>query len=352
MNNIIPNWLAPNVITLAGFCCTLIPHLLIWSAFPGNLVGEIPPSLCYLAFVGLITYMILDNADGKQARKTKSSSPLGLLFDHGCDAMNTFIIGLMFFQMMQLGNSAISVDAYLITLFTFFAATWEEYYCEELVLPIFNGVNEGLVGIGFSFLLTAWFGSSFWANTIFGMKYSTFVVVGFAGIAVHTVYGNLQKIKEKAPNQVDDAISHLGMVSYIVITGLIVNYLSVTNVVERECRIFIYFIGLSFAKLVSILQASHTAHVPFDQYRLSIVIPCTVLNILVVFGYLRGEAVVNEDSLVILSALYALLAHAHFAFNIIEQFTRVLRIKVFKIKGPNDETSNLNQGIKGGKKAK
>jgi ethanolaminephosphotransferase len=68
----------------------------------------------------------LDNADGKQARKTKSSSPLGLLFDHGCDAMNTFIIGIMFFQMMQLGNNAISVNAYLITLVTFFAATWEE----------------------------------------------------------------------------------------------------------------------------------------------------------------------------------------------------------------------------------
>jgi uncharacterized membrane protein YuzA (DUF378 family) len=63
------------------------------------------------------------------------------------------------------------------------------YYCEELVLPIFNGVNEGLVGIGFSFLVTAWFGPSFWLNTIFGMKYGIFLVTGFAGIAFFTVYG-------------------------------------------------------------------------------------------------------------------------------------------------------------------
>jgi ethanolaminephosphotransferase len=27
--------------------------------------------------------------DGKQARRTGSSSPLGLLFDHGCDAINS-----------------------------------------------------------------------------------------------------------------------------------------------------------------------------------------------------------------------------------------------------------------------
>jgi len=30
--------------------------------------------------------------DGKQARKTGNSSPLGLLFDHGCDS---FIVGFM-----------------------------------------------------------------------------------------------------------------------------------------------------------------------------------------------------------------------------------------------------------------
>jgi ethanolaminephosphotransferase len=33
-------------------------------------------------------YRIFDELDGKQARKTGSSSPLGLLFDHGCDAFS------------------------------------------------------------------------------------------------------------------------------------------------------------------------------------------------------------------------------------------------------------------------
>ncbi len=34
---------------------------------------------------------ILDNMDGKQARRTKTSSPLGMMFDHGCDALVTFV---------------------------------------------------------------------------------------------------------------------------------------------------------------------------------------------------------------------------------------------------------------------
>jgi ethanolaminephosphotransferase len=37
--------------------------------------------------VAILTYTNLDCIDGKQARRTGSSSPLGQLFDHGCDAI-------------------------------------------------------------------------------------------------------------------------------------------------------------------------------------------------------------------------------------------------------------------------
>jgi len=33
-----------------------------------------------------VFYTIMDNSDGKQARRTGASSPVGMLFDHGCDA--------------------------------------------------------------------------------------------------------------------------------------------------------------------------------------------------------------------------------------------------------------------------
>lgn len=37
------------------------------------------------------TYLNLDAIDGKQARRTGTSSPLGELFDHGCDAVNLLV---------------------------------------------------------------------------------------------------------------------------------------------------------------------------------------------------------------------------------------------------------------------
>ncbi len=43
----------------------------------------------FLNGFAMIFYQTLDNMDGKQARRTGTSSPLGMLFDHGCDAINS-----------------------------------------------------------------------------------------------------------------------------------------------------------------------------------------------------------------------------------------------------------------------
>jgi len=47
---------------------------------------------------------MLDNIDGKQARRTGTSSPLGMMFDHGCDALTTFLIATGIGSIIGLGN--------------------------------------------------------------------------------------------------------------------------------------------------------------------------------------------------------------------------------------------------------
>ena len=41
--------------------------------------------------IGLFLYQSFDAIDGKQARRTGTSGPLGELFDHCCDALNTTV---------------------------------------------------------------------------------------------------------------------------------------------------------------------------------------------------------------------------------------------------------------------
>lgn len=47
------------------------------------------PGWAYIVIaIGLFIYQSLDAVDGKQARRTNTASPLGELFDHGCDAVS------------------------------------------------------------------------------------------------------------------------------------------------------------------------------------------------------------------------------------------------------------------------
>jgi len=119
---------------------------------------------------------------------------------------------------------------------------------------------------------------------------------------------------------------------YLVATLLIVNYLSVTDVVSKTCRYLIYFIGFSHAKLVGVLQSSHCALQNFNQWRWSILIPATILNADIIIGHIMGQEFFNEELLVYIVAGFSFIAYFHFVLNIIPQMTRILNIKVFSIK--------------------
>lgn len=79
----LPMTIAPNTITLAGALCLVIPHIV--SIFVLGVGYEGPVPQLFALAVGFIhfAYITLDNMDGKQARRTGTSSPLGQMFDHG-----------------------------------------------------------------------------------------------------------------------------------------------------------------------------------------------------------------------------------------------------------------------------
>lgn len=155
---------------------------------------SVPRTIFLLNGCAMIIYQTLDNMDGKQARKTGTSSPLGLLFDHGCDAMNLILGSANWIAAMALipGNfSDLSVGkedydniqskslisaffggdailAYLLIfcpMIAFYVSTWEQYYTGTLILPPFNGPSEGLImGASLSFV-SFFLGPMFWQET-------------------------------------------------------------------------------------------------------------------------------------------------------------------------------------------
>jgi ethanolaminephosphotransferase len=88
----------------------------------------IPAHVLYFATFGLFMYQTLDAVDSKQARRTDTASLLGMLMDHGCDALLSVLTSLGLAQAAILGLRLHMLVIYLGVQAKFFMATWEEYH--------------------------------------------------------------------------------------------------------------------------------------------------------------------------------------------------------------------------------
>lgn len=84
---LVPMSVAPNVITFIGWCFVIASYANMLR-YDYTFKKELPASAFFFASFCIFTYSTMDAIDGKQARRTKSGSPLGQLFDHGCDSFS------------------------------------------------------------------------------------------------------------------------------------------------------------------------------------------------------------------------------------------------------------------------
>ncbi|KAK9447639.1 CDP-alcohol phosphatidyltransferase-domain-containing protein [Limtongia smithiae] len=182
---LMPLWLAPNVITLIGLGFIYINVLCVIIYLP-DLVGP-GPSWVYLSFaLGLWMYSTMDNVDGKQARRTGSSSPLGELFDHGIDSLNCTLGGLIQCACMGLGATGAGAFTVLVSCMAMFFSTWETYHTHTLYLGYINGPTEGIL-IAVSVMLISFIcGPQVWLLPL--SQVLPFVHSAFAGIPLRDLF--------------------------------------------------------------------------------------------------------------------------------------------------------------------
>lgn len=81
----------------------------------------------------------VDGVDGKQARRTNSSTPLGELFDHGLDSWACIFFVATVYSVFGRGESGVGVATlyYIlwVVLFSFILSHWEKYNTGILFLP-------------------------------------------------------------------------------------------------------------------------------------------------------------------------------------------------------------------------
>ncbi|XP_075212579.1 choline/ethanolaminephosphotransferase 1 bbc isoform X2 [Lycorma delicatula] len=161
----VPIWLAPNLITVSGLIVNILTTLiLVW--YSPDAKAEAPRWAFFVCAFGLFVYQSLDAIDGKQARRTGTSTPLGELFDHGCDSISTVFVALSACIAVQLGHSPSWMFFQCFCAITlFYCAHWQTYVSGTLRFGRVD-VTEAQFTIMFIHLVSAFFGPSVWATKI------------------------------------------------------------------------------------------------------------------------------------------------------------------------------------------
>lgn len=107
----------------------------------------------YAAFAYFM-YRLFDELDGKQARRTKNSSVLGMLLDHGCDSFACIFCCLFGLKAFGVGANLVSFFALTTVHGAFLFIVFEEYYKGYFKLGPGNGVSDASLLVYVLFIFT------------------------------------------------------------------------------------------------------------------------------------------------------------------------------------------------------
>ena len=176
--------MAPNLLTFVGFICCF-GHFGLLALYDYNFQAATEPPLPgqdeipSWAWVGVALLLFLahtlDGIDGKQARRTGTSTPLGELFDHGLDSWSTIFITGAIYSMFGRNQDHLSISPFrMFCLFwnvyvCFLISHWEKYNTGVLYLPW--GYDFSMITSFLMYLITAVTGTSLWKTSLPGGFY-------------------------------------------------------------------------------------------------------------------------------------------------------------------------------------
>lgn len=280
-----PSWLAPNVITLIGILAIYINVICIQIYIP-DLVGPGPAWLYYSCAAGLFFYQTMDNIDGKQARATGSSSPLGELFDHGVDSLNCCLSGLILSACMGMGSTRETALCAFISCVAMYASTWETYHTHTLYLGYLNGPTEGIVLVVSMMAASGIWGTGIWQTRLvdvlsvleffFGRNFTLkdlWVLSMFLGVILGHVLVCVYNVHEyKKKNNEPDFSSTLPQLLPIVLLSLSVySWLTAPGSIvlsDNHIILFALTMSLVFGRVTTSIILAHLTRQPFPYWSL------------------------------------------------------------------------------------
>lgn len=347
---IFPSWMAPNVITLSGLGFILF-NLLIVLYYDPNLDKE-TPRWTYISYAfGMFMYQTFDGCDGIHARLTGQSGPLGELFDHSIDALNTTLSLFLFCSAASVGYTPKFLFCQFCCLLNFYLSTWEEYHTHILFLSEMSGPVEGILTIASSLFLTGVFGPDLmWHTAWFNLTFNNYTYgVTFLDIFLFSLFvGVIFNVKSSLNNVqryykdsfvtnhgTENATteSNRGLIPFFAYSGSV--FLLILSYPQIISLPLILSIGLTAAFMVGRIIVAHLTKQEFPFIHFPMFIPILqLLTASVVVEYLGHDIFQTCFALAWLGFGVTLGIHGLFFNEIIYEFTNYLDVYALSIKHP------------------
>ncbi|CAK9818620.1 Ethanolaminephosphotransferase 1 [Anthophora quadrimaculata] len=305
-----PKWVAPNVLTFSGFLFTVLnftlfafyDYYLYASSDDKPQYPPIPRWVFALGAFNVFMAYTLDGIDGKQARRTQTSGPLGELFDHGLDSWTTMLIS---------------------------------YNTGVLFLPW--GYDVSMVGTIIVFIISSIGGHSAWKfvlpgdipmGVMFEILLYVSAIVSSLPVVLWNIYKSYRDKTGKMRTFLDAVRPLLPLTVFFAISTIWVVH-SPSNIIEQDPRIIFLTVGTIFSNICCRLIVSQMSNTTCELLSW-VLLPVAVAAI---FSFVLPTTDLVFTYIV---AIIALLAHIHYGTCVVRQMCRHFRIYTFRIKDRTD----------------
>ncbi|XP_053966407.1 cholinephosphotransferase 1 isoform X4 [Anastrepha ludens] len=259
-----PLWLAPNLITIIGLIVNIATTLILVSYSP-DAKSPPPAWASLLCAFGLFVYQSLDSIDGKQARRTNTSSPLGELFDHGCDSISTVFVALSACISCQLGQypNWLFFQCFC-AIALFYCAHWQTYVSGTLRFGKVD-VTEAQFTIMGIHVISAVFGSEVWQTRIplIGGRWNYIILIGITLGYLVNMMSFSKMFVEGGSGKNGSSVAGTSVLSpsipltLVILPALIIAQKSPQNIFTDHSSLYILAFGMVAAKVTNKLVIAH-----------------------------------------------------------------------------------------------
>uniref|UniRef100_A0A8B9JCI5 Cholinephosphotransferase 1 n=1 Tax=Astyanax mexicanus TaxID=7994 RepID=A0A8B9JCI5_ASTMX len=328
----VPLWVAPNTLTITGLVINIITTVILVYYCPTG-TEEAPAWAFILSALGLFIYQSLDAIDGKQARRTNSSSALGELFDHGCDAVSTVFVAVGTCICAGIGEHPNWMFfCGFVGMFMFFCAHWQTYVSGTLRFGIVD-VTEVQIAIIIMYVMTAFGGVSLWQTTlpVLGIKMQTLPILGIIGGFLLSTFNYFSVILSGGVGKNGSTVAGTSVLSPGLHIGLILTLAfmifkkSSSQLFEHHPCLYILTFGIVIAKISNKLVVAHMTRSELQLHDTAFIGP----GLLFLNQYCNSF--INEHVVLWIALVLSLLDLTRYCTGVCLQIASHLRIRVFSI---------------------